>query len=69
MIEIAMKVDDEFWNIINQLKEFKGQKDTIQCKDCKYWEEESSGRTYCERTIFWTNMDADDFCSRGERAE
>ena len=41
----------------------------IRCKDCKYWEEESSGRTYCERTIFWTNMDADDFCSRGERAE
>lgn len=41
----------------------------VHCKDCKYWEEESSGRTYCERTIFWTNMDADDFCSRGERAE
>ena len=69
MIEIVMEVDDEFWNIINQLTVFKEQKEITHCKDCKYWEEESSGRTYCERTIFWTNMDADDFCSRGERAE
>ena len=41
-------------------------KEMVFCKDCKYWEEESSGRTYCERTMFWINMDADDFCSRGE---
>lgn len=41
----------------------------VQCKDCKYWEEESSGRTYCERTIFWIGMGADDFCSKGEKKD
>lgn len=41
----------------------------VFCKDCKYWEEESSGRTYCERTFFWIGMDADDFCSRGEKKD
>ena len=37
MIEIVMEVDDEFWNIINQLKEFKEKKEIIPCKDCKHW--------------------------------
>lgn len=44
-------------------------REPVKCKDCKYWEEESSGRTYCERTMFWIGMDADDFCSKGEKKE
>lgn len=80
MIEIVMEVDDEFWNILNQLKEFKGQKVLIHCKDCKYCEDESytdedTGEEVkylvCDR---WYEQDdaegnmnpkADDFCSRG----
>ena len=41
----------------------------VFCKDCKYWQQESKDRFYCERTIFWTTMDADDFCSRGEKKD
>lgn len=48
---------------------FIDDKPLIRCKDCKYWEEESKDRFYCERTMFWTTMDADDFCSRGERKD
>ena len=71
MIEIVMEVDDEFWNILNQLKEFKGQKVLIHCKDCIYWHECKTKDKFpykkdsCNK--FGTKMDADDFCSRGER--
>lgn len=69
MIEIVMEVDDEFWNIINQLKEFKGQKEIIHCKDCKYWEQ-SFGyncKEYWDCKLGLKDTDADDFCSRGVR--
>ena len=74
MIEIVMEVDDEFWNIINQLKKFKEQKEIAHCKDCKYWDEtyfyhsedDAMQRCICRKhnNIFMT---ADDFCSRGEK--
>lgn len=69
MIEIVMEVDDEFWNIINQLKEFKGQKEIIHCKDCRH--KCIKGKTtqyhYCE--IWKSAVDETDFCSRGERRD
>ena len=67
MIEIVMEVDDEFWNIINQLKEFKGQKEIIHCKDCKWWDYEVDNDVgFCTRTED-CDWNADDFCSRGEK--
>ena len=67
MIEIVMEVDDEFWNIINQLKEFKGQKVIIHCEECKYWDYEVDNDVgFCTRTED-CDWNADDFCSRGER--
>lgn len=40
---------------------------TIRCKDCKYWDYDTDVG-FCTRTedCDWS---ADDFCSRGERAE
>ena len=78
MVEVVMKVDDEFWDNITQLTVFKEKKEIIHCKDCKYWQEpvEQDGykypsqctrdeRAYMEECAIL--MDADDFCSRGER--
>lgn len=70
MIEIVMEVDDEFWNIINQLKEFKEQKEIIHCKECKYF---SQNDRWCERyecdegcsLICW-DLGEDGFCSKAE---
>lgn len=53
-------------------------KEVITCKDCKYWAEFTFAqppKNYCGRLIqadynnhnFGFEMDADDFCSRGER--
>ena len=78
MIEIVMEVDDEFWNIIKQLTVFKEQKEIVHCKDCKYWAEctfAQPTKNYCGRLLqadynnhdFGFEMDADDFCSQGER--
>lgn len=80
MIEIVMQVDDEFWNILKQFKEFKGQKVLIHCKDCKYQEQFGDREEYwCKINEHWkrsqefdevvadTYWDADDFCSRGEK--
>lgn len=49
----------------------------VFCKDCKYWDKglikdrDSNVRMYCYRgtwsEYFAHEMDADDFCSRGER--
>ena len=80
MKEVVMKVDDEFWDNITQLTVFKEQKEITHCKDCKYWEEFSCASPpfyYCARLqeynvqASWVGFetDADDFCSRGERAE
>ena len=52
--------------IILRAKNKKGRI-LVYCKDCKYWREESKDRFYCERLFYWTTMDADDFCSRGEK--
>lgn len=62
MIEVVMKVDDEFWDNITQLTVFKEQKEIIHCKDCKYWRK--NGDCYGG---FDFEMDANDFCSRGEK--
>ena len=71
MIEIVMEVDDEFWNIIKQLKEFNGQKELIHCKDCKYFSQNDRWckRYECgdgDRLICW-DLGEDGFCSRGEK--
>ena len=71
MIEIVMEVDDEFWNIIKQLKEFNGQKEIIHCKDCKYFSQNDRWckRYECgdgDRLICW-DLGEDGFCSRGEK--
>ena len=50
----------------------------VRCKDCKYWAEctfVQPTKNYCGRLIeadynnhnFGFEMDADDFCSRGEK--
>lgn len=71
MIEIVMEVDDEFWNIINQLTIFKEQKEIIHCKDCKYNGREEDVEWIPEDIAceYWAidGFDGDDFCSRGER--
>ena len=67
MIEVVMKVDDEFWDNITQLTVFKEQKEKIHCKDCKYWEVDNDVG-FCTRTED-CDWNADDFCSRGERTE
>jgi len=52
----------------------------VRCKDCKYWAEFTFAqptKNYCGRLIeadynnhnFGFEMDADDFCSKGERRE
>lgn len=69
MIEIVMEVDDEFWNIINQLKEFKGQKEIIQCKDCRFWGTEQDGYCAAINDPYMLETDADDFCSWGEKKD
>lgn len=52
---------DQYANI------FIDDKPLIRCKDCKYWDYDTDVG-FCTRTedCDWT---ADDFCSRGERAE
>lgn len=56
---------------------FKG-KEIVFCKDCKYWAEFTliqPPKNYCGRLIqadynnhnFGFEMDADDFCSRGDK--
>ena len=67
MIEIVMEVDDEFWNIINQLKEFKGQKEIIHCKDCRFWGTEQDGYCAAIDDPYMLETTADDFCSWGEK--
>lgn len=69
MIEIVMKVDDEFWNIIKQLKEFNGQKEIIHCKDCRFWGTEQDGYCAAIDDPYMLETNTDDFCSWGERAE
>ena len=44
-------------------EEYKG---IVRCKDCKYWNKIGYA-VYCTRHML--NMDADDFCSRGERRD
>ena len=66
MIEVVMKVDDEFWDNITQLMVFKEQKEITHCKDCKYWEEDVPHNAYCE-FMKLHGFEPDDFCSRGER--
>lgn len=47
----------------------------VYCEDCKYWTELAFAQHYCGRLIqgdynnhdFYFKMDADDFCSKGER--
>ena len=74
MIEVVMKVDDEFWDNINQLTVFKEQKEIIHCKDCKYWfyfiESEKHHCTESDKHLWDCPIrDADDFCSRGEKKD
>lgn len=61
---ITLNKEDAFTivDIISKAQE------VIRCKDCKYWENEEDGVGFCARTEDW-DWDADDFCSRGERAE
>lgn len=54
--------------------------DIVRCKDCKYWAEFTFAqppKNYCGRLIqadynnhdFGFEMDADDFCSQGEKRD
>lgn len=80
MIEIVMKVDDEFWDNITQLTVFKEQKEKIHCKDCKYYESDNCEHGHCRMYFFNRGdigldgvmpmpMNSDDFCSKGERRD
>ena len=70
MIEVVMKVDDEFWDNITQLMVFKEQKEITHCKDCKYF---SQNDRWCDRyecgegcgSICW-DLGEDGFCSKAE---
>lgn len=42
--------------------------EVIPCKDCKYWNKIDKAM-YCTRHISIMHMDADDFCSRGEKKD
>ena len=42
----------------------------VRCKDCKYWAENKTTKGSYRNCIFSkTMMNADDFCSRGERKD
>lgn len=70
MIEVVMKVDDEFWDNITQLTVFKEKKEIIHCRDCKYKVVTKDGEWNPEDIVcdYWASdgLEADDFCSRGE---
>ena len=68
MIEVVMKVDDEFWDNITQLTVFKEKKEIIHCRDCKYWKEDVPHNAYCE-FMKLHGFEPDDFCSRGEKKD
>lgn len=70
MIEVVMKVDDEFWDNITQLTVFKEQKEIVHCKDCKYSKPSViSDRWVCTNYSLPGDLKADDFCSRGEKKD
>lgn len=49
------------------LRAIKLASNIVRCKDCKYWEVDNDVG-FCTRTED-CDWNADDFCSRGERAE
>lgn len=68
MIEVVMKVDEEFWDNITQLTVFKEQKEMIHCKDCKYsTEPDAYGLRVCRRMCGLSGFTDYDFCSKGEK--
>ncbi len=69
MIEVVMKVDDEFWDNITQLTVFKEQKKIIHCEDCKYWGTEQDGYCAAIDDPYMLETNADDFCSWGEKKD
>lgn len=48
---------------------FIDDKPLIRCKDCKYWWNKIDKTMYCTRYLWVVYMDADDFCSRGEKKD
>ena len=69
MIEVVMKVDDEFWDNITQLTVFKEQKEIIHCKDCKHFKF-GNGCILQSIDYDWEEqMYANDFCSLGEKKD
>lgn len=71
MIEVVMKVDDEFWDNITQLTVFKEQKEKIHCKDCKYSTDTDDAYRLrvCRRMCGLSGFTDYDFCSKGVRRD
>ena len=67
-MRVEFEVNDEFWDAVTSLTVYK-EKEVIHCKDCKFWDYEVDNDVgFCVRTED-CDWNADDFCSRGERAE
>ena len=67
MIEVVMKVDDEFWDNITQLTVFKEKKEIVHCKECRFWGTEQDGYCAAIDDPYMLETEADDFCSWGEK--
>ena len=41
--------------------------EVVRCKDCKYWETKEGLHDWCKNKMLY--MNADDFCSKGEKKD
>lgn len=73
-IEVEYQKFDSVYDTYEVLKDIKTA-DTvdavpvIRCKDCKWWVDKTSYRSYPLCADYERSMNADDFCSRAERKE
>lgn len=61
--------DAETWHLRQVIGDIKSMPSAlIQCKDCKWSEEDGRAYLYCRKTGI-NRITEDDFCSRAERRE
>ena len=61
--------DKEVWRALRDAPTIDAVS-VVRCKDCKCWTEWANGTGSCSRyALDWVGMDADDFCSMGERKD
>ena len=61
----------QFMEHFDLLKEYQSLQEVVQCKDCKWWQDNIGcySVSYCPWDTDIGIPDADDFCSHGERSE